>query len=682
MRFFLAALFCLNATGATLLDLQPVRFEPNPHLGQKTSPVKWSARGPGFAFLFGDDLTMIRTSAGTAKLTFPGSNPSAKFAGDHPLSARINYFHARDYAGVTAYTRLKRASIYPGIDLVYYGTGHDIEYDFEIAPNADASQIRMRFDGADSIHLNDAGEIVLKFENGEITQRKPSVYQRLAKGRIASVEASYTLDADGTARVELANYDRTAALVVDPSITYMAYLQGSQLDTVVSIGHDAQGRVYMAGNTYSPDFPATQQAEGITLNGIQNVWVMQLDPTLGGSAIVYCSYLAGEATDTALQMTVDSSGVMYVVGNTDSGTYPVTSSAYLGTYSGNFHAFVSMVDPSQYGANSLIYSTFFGGSNFDYATAVTVAVGKIYVAGYTNSTDLPTVNPYQSALVGAFDSFVAEFDPVQSGAASLVACTYLGGSYDDKASAIAIDPTGLVYVAGQTFSFDFPTTSNADQPGYAGAGDIFLSVLNLATSTLPYSSYFGGSNEDDVKKIVLTSGGLVGMTGYTISPDFPVTLGAFQTNFGGNGNAFLATINTNAAPGLGTVYCTYFGGSGGEVAYDLRLDSAGLFYLGGYTLSPNLPVTSNALYPSSVGGSVDGFLAIIDASQPPFSSKQLIFSTYITGQGTQIVYGVDVDTLGMIYVTGITTANIFPNQLPPNTFVLKTSAFLLNFTLP
>jgi len=219
MRFVLAALFCLNTFGATLLDMQPVRFEPNPHLGSPDSRVKWSARGPGYAFLFGDEVTMVRTSAGTATLRFPGSNPRASFAAERPLAARINYFHGRDYAGVIAYTRLRRKDVYPGIDVVYYGTGHEIEYDFEIAPGTNASRIRMRFDGADSVRLNGAGEIVLGFADGEITQRKPVVYERRADGCTASVDASYSIGWDGTVGVRLGKYDRHATLVVDPTIT-------------------------------------------------------------------------------------------------------------------------------------------------------------------------------------------------------------------------------------------------------------------------------------------------------------------------------------------------------------------------------------------------------------------------------------------------------------------------------
>jgi len=206
--------------------------------------------------------------------------------------------------------------------------------------------------------------------------------------------------------------------------------------------------------------------------------------------------------------------------------------------------------------------------------------------------------------------------------------------------------------------------------------------MNLANGTLNYSSYFGGSQLDSIKKMIVTAPGTVAFTGYTLSPDFPVTFGAYQTSFGGIANAYISVLNTNAQPLEGLNYSTYFGGSGGEVAYDLKQDSLGRLYFGGYTLSPNLPVTSNAMYASSVSGLIDGFVAILDPNQPLFSPKALVYSSYLTGTGTQSVYGVDVDTQGNIYVAGNTTANVFPNGTPPNNYVLKTSVFVLVFSLP
>ncbi len=695
MRLALAALFCVNTFGATLLDTAPLRFEPNPQLETQwgaTSAAKWSARGPGYAYLFADRATLLRTSGGTAELTFPGANTAARFAGEKPLNTKINYFVGHESASVQAYARLRRAALWPGVDLVYYGVGHQIEYDFEIAPGADASRIRMRFRGAGRVRLNDRGDIVIDGGAGEIVQRKPMVYQRLDSGEIAAIASSYVLDRHGTAHVKLGRYDRRRTLTVDPVITYDAYLSGEQPDMVVSVGHDPTGKIYLAGSTFSTEFPTTAQAYQFTSPvGPEHLWVAQIDPTAGASALVYCSYIGGQSNDIASQMVVDVNGVMYITGSSDSTNYPTTSGGYQPTYSGNnTHGFVTMIDPSQ-GVNGLIYSTYFGGTtdsagneSNDQGNGIAVANGKIYVTGWTTSIDLPvTANAYQGTLNAGNDAWIAEFDPTQSGTASLLNSTFLGGSLDDEGDSIAVDSAGLVYIGGMTGSFDFPTTPNANQPGFGGVADGFLAVLDMNVGTLNYSSYLGGSDVESVKRIALTaSPGNVALVGYTVSSDFPVTFNAYENALQGPGNAFISVLNTSPSvtPGQGLLYSTYFGGSGGEVAYDLHIDSAGRFYIGGYTLSPNFPVTSNAMYSASVGGSIDGFVTVLDPSQPPQTA--LVYSSYVTGPGMQVIYGVDVDPSGTIYVAGSTTGDVFPNATPPNPLLLKTSVFVLTFTLP
>lgn len=685
MRLVFAAFFCLNAFGATLLDTAPLRFEPNPGLGPKT-PAKWWARGAGYAYLFADDATLIKTPAGMVKLTFPGADSSAAFTPAKPLNTRIDYFIGHDYAQVHAYQRLRRDSIYPGVDLVYYGSGHDIEYDFEIAPGADVSKIRMRFDGARVMKLNRRGEIVLQGPAGEIIQHRPVVYQRAKSGRISAVACAYLLDGANTVRLKLGKYDPARPLTVDPTITYAAYVSGETtgetVDNVASVTHDPMGRIYLYGSTYSTAFPVTQQGYEVAIAGLENLWIAVIDPTGGANALVYCSYVGGQSSDVATQMVVDPNGVMYLTGNTDSTTFPVTSGAYLNTYTSNTHPFITMIDPSQPGSGALIYSTYFGGSGNDSGQAIAVVEGRIYVAGWTSSTDFPIVgNSYQPSLTGNNDAWVAIFDPLQNGTASLLSSTYLGGSNDEIANSIAVDSTGLVYIGGQTTSTDYPTTPTAFQPSLNGNGNGFLAVLDMNAGTLNYSTYLGGSVLDNITRILLTSSpGNVAMTGWTVSPDFPVSANAYQNTIPGPGNAFVSVLNVNSQAGQGLLYSTFFGGSGGEVSYDMRLDSAGRFYFAGYTLSPNLPVTANAMFPSSIGGSIDGFVAVLDSSQAP--SNQLVYGSYITGEGYQLINGLDLDSSGNIYLTGITTANIFPNSLPPNADVLTTTVFILTFTLP
>jgi len=216
------------------------------------------------------------------------------------------------------------------------------------------------------------------------------------------------------------------------------------------------------------------------------------------------------------------------------------------------------------------------------------------------------------------------------------------------------------------------------QPVYGGEGDVFVSVLDPGAETLDYSTFLGGLGADEGKKILLDPTGRLVVAGYTLSPDFLITQGAYQTAFGGNGNAFFTILDVNK----GLAYSTFFGGSGGEVVYDMHADAAGRYYLSGYTMSPNFPVTQNAMNPTSVGGAVDGFIAVLDPAQPPFSSKTLVYSSYVTSPGYTVAYGNYVDPTGAIYTGGVTTSNLFPSGYAQNTFALKQSGFVMVFTLP
>lgn len=679
MRFFLASLYCVSAFAASparMLETAPIRFEQNGD--------RWVARGLGYAFAFTSEATLLRVGNRTLRVTLDGANPGARFSGYDPAPIATNYFIGKQRASVPGFRKLRRAGVYPGIDVVYYGNGRQIEYDLEIAPKANASRIRIRFEGADFMRLSDRGDIVLTLGTEEVTQRAPVVYQRRRGGEIVAVEAAYKLDKDGAVRLALGRYNPREPLIVDPVIAYTAYISGTAGDTALAVAHDPKGFVYIAGNTVSLDFPTTGEAYQGTNAGNNDVWVMKLNPkaTSSDQVIVYSTYLGGGATDIVKAMTVDDAGMIYLTGSTNSGGFPVTSGALQSTISANTHAFVTMLDPSQSGSAGLVYSTFLGGANFEEGDGIAVAGGKIYVTGFTTSDDFPVSGAYQPSRFAGYDAFVVELDPAQSVGASFVAGTFLGGSAQDVGRAIAVDSAGKVYVAGFTYSFDFPISSNAYQLSYHGGGDAFLAKLDLGAGTLLYSTFIGGTFADEVKKIVVEPSGNVALTGYTLSPDFPFTQGAVQTTWGRNGNAFLTIIDPSAPVHQGLVYSTYFGGSGGEVAYDLRRDNAGRYYLGGYTLSPDLPVTANALNRSSAGGGIDGFLAVIDPAAPPFSPKGLVYSSYVTSPGINIVYGLDVDASGTIYLTGITTSSIFPNGYATRSDQGKTDPFLLILTLP
>ena len=222
--------------------------------------MRWIARGQGYAFGFTDQGALLRIADRTVRLTFPGANSQSKFEGIARQAVAANYFFEKKRLSIPAYSRLRESGVYPGIDIVYYGTGREIEYDFEVAPSADPSRIRMRFDGADRVSLNDRGELVLALGTGEITQRAPSVYQRRASGEIVAVNAHYRMNQDGSVGVDLARLRSRGEAHRRSHHHLFAYLSGSGSDEGVIVTHDAKGLVYLAGNTLSADFPIAGNA--------------------------------------------------------------------------------------------------------------------------------------------------------------------------------------------------------------------------------------------------------------------------------------------------------------------------------------------------------------------------------------------------------------------------------------
>jgi hypothetical protein len=664
-----------DASASDVFARLPLRFEA-------VDARNWVAHGPGFGVGLNQDGTVIRLGDRGLKLTLEGRNHSGRFEGLDKSAAPTNYF-GRNSHSVDAFARLRETGIYPGIDIVYYGKGRSLEYDFELAAGADPSQIRMRFEGADTIALGSQGQLILGLGDRQVIQNPPVVYQRASSGEIVQVPSTYVTQADGAIGITLGSYDASRALVIDPTILFTAYLAGTSADVPIGIGHDKKGSIYIAGYTYSPDFVLVGTAYSGFFNSTgQQAFTTVMNPlSTGNDVITYSGYFSGDFGDNLKAMTVDSEGVFYLAGVTDDFFFPTTPSGYLLANGGVRRSFVSVIDTKLPEKSGLTYSTFFGGTGNDEPTGIAVSGGKVYVTGFTSSDDYPvTANAYQATRPGGtFDGWVAEFDPSQSGAASLVSSTYLGGSGQDVPRSIAVAADGKVWVTGYTRSSDFPTTAGSFRPFYSGSGDAFLTRLDLNANAVTYSTFLGGSGQDQATKILVEPSGHVAVTGFTLSNNFPVTSNALQNSQAGNGDAFL-TILDPAAQDFTTalVYSTYFGGTDGDVPYDLRRDANGKYYLCGYTLSLDLPV-QNALAPASDFGALDGFVAVIDPAAAPL--KGLVYSSYVTGPGYQIVYGVDVDGQGNIYLTGTAFGDVFNGtgaRVPNNTGL---NVFLLVFKL-
>lgn len=676
---FLAGLAVLGSVAWAAPKQDPIAvFHSLPLRFEQDAKGNWSARGAGYAMGFEASAVNLRIPDGVVRLSFEGANRdaagsrTAKWLPSGKNLAPTNYFKGGTYRAADAYSHLRRSNLYPGIDIVYYGNGGKLEYDLDLAPGADPSRIHLRFEGADKVSLDPSGGVVLKTKSGEIVQQLPLVYQKQPSGETTAVKAAYRMAADGTVRLNLGKYDHSRPLVVDPSILYDFWFSGSNAQVAVSLGHDAQGYEYIAGWTYSPDFTAGGNGYNQNYSSDQDCWLVKFNAfaSKGESVILYSTYFGGDFNDNLTSMVVDPSGNMYFGGTTLSTDFPVSANAYASTLpntNANLNGFVAELNSNILGPSSLVYSTYFGGSMDLQINGVATFEGQIYATGWTVTPDMPaasTLTPFQATLSGSYDSFIAVFDPQLSCASStLTFSSYLGGFSEDIGRSIDVDSTGKAYIAGYTFSSDFPVTGNAFQATYNdGGGDAFLTEIDPVAGTIVYSTFVGGTNIDVATKVAVDQAtGNVAMTGFTFSTDFPLTVNAAQPIFGGGGNAdaFIEVLNPSAgSPANQLVYGTYYGGNQDEVSYDLRYAN-GLYYIAGYTYSKNLPVTSNALNPVSAGGGVDAFEAIIDPN------NALVYASYITGQGNQVAYAVDSDAAGNIYTAGYATGDIFPNNTPP-----------------
>ena len=624
----------------------PLRFEAN--RGQTDSRVKFLNRGKGYTLFLSpsEAVLALRGREHVIRMRFQGANPDAKITGLEKLPGVVNYFIGQDRkkwrTNIPAYARVKHKDVYPGIDIAYYGNQRQLEFDFIVAPGANPNVIKLAVEGADRLDVDAQGDLVLHVGDGQLRLQKPLVYQAM-KGIRQEVSGSYVLTSPNQVRFQVAAYDASRPLIIDPVLFYSTYLGGSGDDIGNSIAVDAAGNAYVTGQIQSTNFPTTLGAFQTTSSGGGDIFVTKLDPT--GSGLVYSTYLGGSGFDAGLGIAVDAAGNAYVTGGTFSTDFPTTLGAFQTTSSGGNDAFVTKLNPT---GSALLYSTYLRGA-FGESIAVDAA-GNAYVAGIARPTDFPTtLGAFQTASGGGGDAFVTKLNLTGS---ALVYSTYLGGSDFDVARGIAIDAAGNAYVSGFTASTNFPTTLGAFQTTYGGGAlDAFVAKVDPTGSVLVYSTYLGGSDIDGSVGIAVDAAGNAYVTGGTSSTNFPTTPGAFQTAGGG---AFVTKVSPT---GTGLAYSTRLGGvSGGDGGQGVAVDAAGNAYVTGGTDSTDFPTTANAFQPAYGGGPEDAFVAKLNPT-----GSALIYSTYLGGSGDDIGFGIALDTLPNpnAYVTGSTSSANF-----------------------
>ena len=592
------------------------------------------------------------------RLELIGANPSPQVVGREELPGKSNYFIGNDPAkwrtNVPTYRKVEYREVYPGVSLVYYGNpaaAAQLEYDFVVAPGADPGQIRLGVEGAGRVEVDAEGDLVLQAAaGGQVRFHKPLVYQEVDGAR-REVEGSFTLRSSSLKSAvrnpqseigfEVAAYDPTYPLVIDPVLVYSTYLGGSGGDWGYGIAVDSSGNAYVTGSTVSSNFPTANAVQARYGGGDSDAFVSKLNAA--GSALVYSTYLGGSGDDWSWGIAVDSSGNAYVTGPTASRNFP-TANALQASNRGSHDAFVTKLNAA---GSALVYSTYLGGSGDDAGTGMALdSSGNAYVTGLTSSRNFPTANAVQASYGGGmYDAFVTKLNAAGS---ALVYSTYLGGSDEDGGSGIAVDSSGNAYVTGMTNSSNFPT-ANALQASNRGSNDAFVTKLNAAGSALVYSTYLGGSG-DEVGLIAVDSSGNAYVTGETSSGNFPTANALHASSGGGRSDAFVTKLN---AAGSALVYSTYLGGSGEEGGSGIAVDSSGNAYVTGYTGSSNFP-TSNALQASN-RGLRDAFVTKLNAA-----GSALVYSTYLGGSDEDDGWGIAVDSSGNAYVAGYTESSNFP----------------------
>jgi hypothetical protein len=681
----------------THLDSQfgklPLSFEPN--RGQADSHVQWVARGPQYAlFLTGHDAVlemnkvtpldkktltgMPSITSSAVRMNLLGAVAASVSTGERALSGTANYMTGKDSSkwqtNVPTYGKVRLAQVYPGIDLVYYGTQGRLEYDFLVAPNTDPSTIRLSFDGAQP-RLASNGDLVLTVNGSkeEVRFDKPVVYQ-MKDGIRQPVEGSFTIAENQQVSFTLGSYDATRELVIDPTLIFLGILGTGSVGTVPNgMTVDSSGEMIITGYTGDLDFPVTGGAlqtncqnysTGAATAGFKrcgpgattSAFVTKI--SADGTSLVYSTYLHGlSGAESAQSVAADTAGNAYVLGITDSSDFPITGDA-----------FQSLCQP--YYPNRGVYS----GSPSDYYPEISACNGG-------------PAGSYSDALATLF---VVKLNPTGS---AILYGTFFGGTAAVYPVQIALDSSNNIYFAGYlsgatTAANYYPNSTNVPFPVSAGAYQQYgigvqaptLSELSADGHTLLYSTLIGSQNttaffpSSEPYALAVGPNGIAYLGGQTLASDFPTTPGVVRPNCAlssgnagdcANYTAFLSAFDTTKSGSASLLYSTYIGGT--EVAtagnstpqqvQGLAADSSNNVYVTGYSTAIDFPTTKGAYQTTCIVFSNSGTCnpnAFITKINP--TGTAYVWSTLYGGDNNSSQWAngeaVALDAKGRVYLYG------------------------------
>jgi hypothetical protein len=687
-----------------------LRFASN--AGQWPGDISFRTVGLRHGISIGREGILIATGGSTElRMTVVGgASPLPGANGLRPARARANFHRgAREShrVDVAVFERVVLPEVYPGIDLVFYGTADGkLEYDFELAPGADPSVIGIRFDyRADgqawtpcAPRLPADGNLEIPAgPNHAVVFKAPRTFQQIA-GNSKLIDSRFIINTGGSVSFAVGDYDCALPLRIDPELLYTVLLSPSDASSTYEaddVAIDSQGNAWIAGQVNGTGFPVTPDAENGTGVGLGDLGLLKLDPA---GELLYATYFGGGGHPTAVVVANDDS--VWIAGYTLSADFPVAGAATQGAHGGLDDGFLARFDAS----GQLVYSTYLGGARWDRVQGLAIdrSNGAIWVCGTTASLNFPVAGgPVQPAIaheglpgsLPPHDAFIAKF----SSGGALLYSTYLGSGEHDGANGIDIDSFGNAWVCGDMSSIEgwppeFPVTPDARQPDRhvdtideEGSQDAFL-VKFAPTGGLLYASYISGTGDDHASDVVVTSADEVWVLGETTSDDLEVTGDALKPALQGLVEDIFLHRYDNSGRAL--LHGSYFGGSRMESLARGAVDSDDNLWITGITWSDaDFPVDSTAAQPfsgSNAGGDEDGQDAFIAGFS--LGGAQFSYCSYLGGSRDEYAGGIAIDGSNVAWIVGTTGSLDFPiagNQPagPPWTGSSESAWFISRFGL-
>ncbi len=559
----------------------------------------------------------------TLTVTFPGSN-AVEPIGAQPQTAKFNYFvggEGRDTAAnVPTFAEVVYENLYDGIDL--HVTGSDdgvLKYEFHCAPGADYNQIQIHYDGIDSLCIDENGNLHINTSLGTLGDGAPIVWQAGTPHKF--IPARFSLIDGDTYRVALdADVDPTHELVIDPKVRWMRYLGGDIDDRGWGLAVDAQGGIYLVGETPSDDFEGARNE----WRGNTDAYVLKIS---GTGELRWMTYLGGSGADRGLGIATNRRGGVFVTGETSSSDFQGRRNALRG---GTSDAFLLSVSSS----GALQRMRYLGGDGRDVGFAVTVnRAGDAFVSGLTSSVDF---DGQINELHGREDAFVARLS--ENGAIAWT--TYLGGGENDVSQCLVIDSDDNVMLAGETSSNDFELRTNEYHPG---SPDAFIARVNAAGEAL-WATYLGGSDYEHYTAIALDDVGNAFVTGGTASTDFPAAINSPHGTY----DAFVVKVDDSGS----ILWSTFLGGGNVDLGRAMVIDSEGNQYIAGETGSWDFEGQNNSIH----GGVRDAFVAKLN----PSGMVQAM--AFMGGSAVEVGTAIVLDEEGQAIVGGTTISSDFEGR--------------------